>query len=251
MKRLLLLCGGIYAVLDYIYGWTSGPIICVLADPVTAAIGGAMTLGQGLFGTASSQNQNQRSFTRFRPEDLKRIEAQRQAYQTQVGDLLGQLGKSREALQSGLVMPSSSFQFSAAPDAITRALASQAQQGIGQQVGAQQRQIAQQFRGTPGASQALQAQAAMQGRLTANPLLFQAFQQQQGRELNQAQQAQAAAEAANRALLGREQAVTGLAQTGVGTQKNLMSDLLALGQGLGEQIQTAQMKGRSGGLFGK
>lgn len=250
MKKLFMLIG-VFAVLDYIFGWSDkSTVTCILADPITATMG-AIGIGQGLFGTASSQNQNQRSFTNFRPEDLKRIEAQRQAYQTQVGDLLGQLGKSREALQSGLVMPSSSFQFSAAPDAITRALASQAQQGLGQQVNAQQRQIAQQFRGAPGASQALQAQAAMQGRLAANPLLFQAFQQQQGRELSQAQQAQAAAEAANRALFGREQAVTGLAQTGVGTQKNLMSDLLALGQGLGEQIQTSQMKGRSGGLFGK
>ena len=104
---------------------------------------------------------------------------------------------------------------------------------------------------SPGAAMALQRQADIQSRLQQNPLLFQAFQQQQGRELTQAQQQQAAAEAANKALLGREQAVTGLAQTGVGAQQNLLSTLLSLGQGLGQQVQAGEMKGRSGGLFGK
>lgn len=216
------------------------------------AMGGAMDMAKGLFGTGTSQTQNQTSQMNFRPEDLAALRAQQSALQTQVGGpggLLAQLGASKEALQKGMVTPTSTFQYSAAPDAITRALASQAQQGIGQQVGAQQRQIAQQFRGTPGASQALQAQAAMQGRLAANPLLFQAFQQQQGRELSQAQQAQAAAEAANRAIMGREQAVTGLAQTGVGAQQNLLSTLLSLGQALGQQQTTSTSKSRSGGLF--
>lgn len=210
---------------------------------------GAMSLGKDLFGSGTSQQQSSTSQMQFRPEDIAAIRGQQQGLQKQVGGLLSQLGASQEALQKGIVMPSSQFAYSASPDAITKALAAQATQGIGQQVGAQQRQIAQQFRGAPGASRALQAQAAMQGRLAANPLLFQAFQQQQGRELTQAQQAQAAAEAANRALLGREQAVTGLAQTGVGAQQNLLSTLLSLGQAFGQQQTSSQMKGRSGGLF--
>ena len=142
-------------------------------------------------------------------------------------------------------------QFSATPDAMTRGLAAQAGQQMAQQSTAQRQAIANQFRGQPGAALALQRQADIQSRLQQNPLLFQAFQQQQGRELTQAQQQQAAAEAANRALLGREQAVTGLAQTGLGAQQNLLSTLLSLGQGLGQQVQTGEMKGRSGGLFGK
>jgi hypothetical protein len=251
MKKLFLLLLG-FSILDRIFGWTTVPgVTCILADPITGAIAGGLGLAQGLFGTSSQQTQGQRSFTQFRPEDLQRIEAARGGYQGSVGDLMSQLGASREALQKGIVMPSSQFQFSATPDAITRALAAQATQGLAQQAGTQQQRIAQQFQGNPAASRALQAQAGMQARLAANPALFQAFQQQQGRELSQAQQAQAAAEAANRALLGREQAVTGLAQTGMGAQQNLLSSLLSLGQGLGQQIQTGEMKGRSGGLFGK
>lgn len=212
-------------------------------------IGSAIGLGKGLFGSKTSQDQSQQSYMQFRPEDLAAIQAQQQAFQAGTGDLLSQLKGSQQALQQGYVMPQSGFQFGASPDAITRALASQAQQGIGQQVGSQQQQIAQQFRGSPGAARALQAQAAMQGRLAANPALFQAFQQQQGRELAQAQQAQAAAQAANQALLGREQAVTGLGQMGLGAQQNLLSTLLSLGQARGTQVGQGQMSGRSGGLF--
>jgi hypothetical protein len=218
---------------------------------VLGAVPAAMQLGQGLFGTASQQQQGQRSYTQFRPEDLAAIQAARGGFQGSTADLISQLGTSREALQKGFVMPSSQFQFSASPDAMTRALASQAGQQVAQQAAAQRAAIAQQFRGQPGAQMALQRQADIQSRLVQNPLLFQAFQQQQGRELTQAQQQQAAAEAANRALLGREQAVTGLAQTGVGAQQNLLSTLLSLGQGLGQQVQTAESRGRSGGLFSK
>jgi hypothetical protein len=212
-------------------------------------MGDIVNFATGLFGTGTSQQQNQQSATNFRPQDLAQIEAARGGYQGSVADLLSQLNASREALQKGIVMPSSQFQFSASPDAMTRALAAQAGQQMAQQATAQRQAIANQFRGQPGAAMALQRQADIQSRLQQNPLLFQAFQQQQGREVTQAQQQQAAAEAANRALLGREQAVTGLTQTGTGAQQNLLSTLLSLGQALGQQTQTGQMKGRSGGLF--
>lgn len=221
----------------------------ILADPVTAAVGSGLGLAQGLFGTKSSQAQNQRSFTQFRPEDLARLEQARGGLETGTAGLLGQLQRSQEAIQQGMRMPGAEFQFGQSPDAMTRALAAQATQGLGQQAAAQQRAIAQQFRGQPGAGRALQSQVAMQSRLQQNPALFQAFQQQQGRELAQAQQQQAQIEAANRALMGREQAVSQLAGTGLGAQQQLLSNLLGLGQALGEQVQTAQMKGRSGGLL--
>jgi hypothetical protein len=221
----------------------------ILADPVTGAVGAGLGLAQGLFGTKSSQQQNQRSFTQFRPEDLARIEQARGGLETGTAGLLSQLEQSRKALQEGFRMPTGEFQFAQSPDAITRALAAQATQGLAQQAGAQQRAIAQQFRGQPGAGRALQAQVAMQSRLQQNPALFQAFQQQQSRELSQAQQQQAQIDAVNRALLGREQAVSSLAGTGLSAQQQLLSNILGVGQALGDQVQTSQMKGRSGGLL--
>lgn len=218
----------------------------ILADPVTAGIGGALGLAQGVFGTGSRQQQNQRAFTQFRPEDLAAIQQARGGLQTGTQGLLSQLQSSQEAIRQGFQAPSREFQFAQAPDAMTRALAAQATQGLGQQAGAQQRALAQQFRGPVG--QILGAQAGMQTRLQQNPALFQAFQQQQARELAQAQQQQAQAAAANQAVLGREQALSSLAGTGLGAEQQLLSNLLGVGQALGEQVQSAQMRGRSGGL---
>lgn len=218
----------------------------ILADPVTAAVGGGLGLAQGIFGTSSQQQQNQRSFTNFRPEDLAAIQQARGGLQTGTQGLLSQLQASQEAIRQGVQAPSREFQFAQAPDAMTRAIAAQATQGIGQQAGAQQRALAQQFRGPVG--QLLGAQAGMQARLQQNPALFQAFQQQQSRELAQAQQQQAQAQAANQAVLGREQALSSLGTTGLGAQQQLLSNLLGAGQALGEQVQSASMKGRSGGL---
>jgi len=218
----------------------------ILADPVTAAVGGGLGLAQGIMGTSSKQQQNQRSFTQFRPEDLSSIRQAQGGLQTGTQGLLSQLQASQEALRQGIQVPTREFQFAQSPDAMTRALAAQATQGIGQQAGAQQRQLAQQFRGPVG--QILGAQAGMQARLAQNPALFQAFQQQQGRELAQAQQQQAQAQAANQAVMGREQALSSLAGTGLGAQQQLLSNLLGVGQALGEQVQSASMKGRSGGL---
>lgn len=221
----------------------------ILADPVSGAIAGGLALGKGLFGTASSQQGTQRAFTQFRPEDLLAIQQARTGYTTGTQDLLNQLQASRQALQQGFRMPTAEFQFAQSPDAMTRAIAAQAAQGMGQQAATQRQQIAQQFRGQPGAARALMAQADIQTRLQQNPLLFQAFQQQQGRELAQAQMQQSAIDAANRALLGREQALAGLAGTGLSAQQNLLAQQLGLGQALGEQIQTQAQRGRSGGML--
>lgn len=221
----------------------------ILADPITiaGAAGSGLGLAQGLFGTKQSQQQAQRAFTQFRPEDLASIQQARGGLQTGTQGLLSQLQASQEAIRQGVQAPSREFQFAQSPDVMTRALAAQATQGLGQQAGAQQRALAQQFRGPVG--QILGAQAGMQARLQQNPALFQAFQQQQARELAQAQQQQAQAAAANQAVMGREQALSSLAGTGLGAQQQLLSNLLGVGQALGEQVQSAQMKGRSGGLL--
>jgi len=221
----------------------------ILADPITGAIGGGLALGQGMFGTSSKQQQNQRQYTQFRPEDLAAIESARGGFQQGVQGLVDQTGASREALRQGFIQPSGQFQFGQAPDAMTQAIAAQATQGLGQQAAAQRQQLAQQFRGPAG--QILGRQAEMQTRLQQNPLLFQAFQQQQGRELAQAQQQTAMQQAANQALLQREQALTGLAGTGMSAQQQLLANQLGLGQAMGEQRTEALARGRSGGLFSK
>lgn len=216
---------------------------------MAGALGTGLGVAQGLFGSAQSQQQGQRGYTQFRPQDLAAIEAARGGFQQGVQGLLGQTEASREAIRQGYIQPTGQFQFAQAPDAMTRAIAAQATQGLGQQAAAQRQQLAQQFRGPVG--QILGRQAEMQSRLQQNPLLFQAFQQQQGRELAQAQQQLAAQQAANQALLGREQALTGLAGTGLGAQQNLLAQQLGLGQALGEQVTAALSRGRSGGLFSK
>ncbi|NBU33829.1 hypothetical protein EBZ38_03290 [bacterium] len=219
----------------------------ILADPVSI-VGGGLGLAKGIFGEAQSQQQQQRSFTQFRPEDLAGIEQARGGLQSGTQGLLGQLQASQEAIRRGITTPTTGFQFGQAPDAMTRALAAQATQGTAQQAAAQQAQIARQFQGQPGAARALQAQAAMQSRLQQNPALFQAYQQQQGRELAQAQQQLAQTQAANQAIMGREQALAGMSGTGMQAQQNLLSSLLGLGQAMGQQVQSGQMQGRSGGL---
>lgn len=217
---------------------------------IASGIGGGLGLAQGLFGTGTTQNQTQTSQTQFRPQDLSRIEAARGGYQGQVGDLLSQLTASREALQKGVVMPSSTFQFSTTPDVTTRGIVSMGQQQLAQNAAAAKKNIPTNlWSASPVAASNLARIVDINTRLQQNPLLFQATQQQRERELQQAQQAQNAAEAANRALFGREQALTGYAQTGVGAQQNLLSTLLSLGQALGQQQTTSSMRGRSGGLF--
>jgi len=210
-------------------------------------LGGGLALAQGLAGTGSKQQQDQKSFTKFRPEDMAAIQAARGGVTSGTQNLLQQLQQSQADIRSGFQTPTTGFAFSQTPDAYTRAMASFINQGMGQQAAAQRQDLAQKFRGPVG--QILGRQAEMQTRLQQNPSLFNVFQQQQGRELAQAQMQAAQTEASNRALIGREQALTGLGTTGLSAQGNLLAQELGLGQAFGEQITQALARGRSGGLF--
>lgn len=211
-------------------------------DPFTA-VAGALALGRGILGSTTTQQGNQQQFTRFRPEDLAAIEAARTGVVGGTQNLLDQLTASRGAIQSGMAMPTTGFQFAQTPDAYSRAMASYLNQGTAQQAGAQQRSLAQQFRGPVG--QILGRQAEMTSRLQQNPALFQVFQQQQARELAQSQQQMAQTQAANQALLGREQALASLAGTGLSAQGNLLAQQLGLGQAFGTNISEARQRTRS------
>jgi hypothetical protein len=220
---------------------------------------GAKNVGEALGGLASFLEKGLGTrgsgigYTRFRPEDLAAIEKQRGVFQQGIqgpGGLLEQLAKARENIQTGVQAAPGTFTFQMSPDAMTRALASQAAQGLSQQAAAQRAQIAQQFRGQPGASRALQAQADIATRLQQNPLLFQAFQQQQGRELAQAQQNQAAREAANQAIMQREQLMANLGMNISSQQQNLLQQLLGYGQALGRNINEQETQGFLGRIFG-
>lgn len=207
-------------------------------------VGGALGLAQGLLGT--SQRSRSTSRTEFAPQDIAAIRGAQTTYQQMVPGLLSDLQARQQAVLQGVQAPQTGFQFGQTPDAMTRAIAAQASQGMSQQAAAQRKQLAQQFRGPVG--QILGAQAGMQTRLQQNPLLFQAFQQQQARELAQAQQQMAQQQAANEAVMAREQMAANLAAMGPQQQANLLSTLLSLGQAMGTNVQEQQSRG--GGLLG-
>lgn len=125
-------------------------------------------------------------------------------------------------------------QFSTRPDVMTRGLASQATQQMAQQAAAQRAAIAQQFRGQPGANMALQRQIDMQTRLQSNPVLFQAFQQQQQREQLQNQARLQAQQAGNQALIQQ----LGLRAAPLEAQKALLGSVGQALQLTGTQQQT-------------
>lgn len=213
-------------------------------NPITAGLGSALGLAQGLFGT--TQKTTQRSMTEFTPQDIQAIRGAQQSYQEMIPGLLKDLQARQQAVLSGVQAPNTGFQFGQSPDAITRALASQAAQGLGQQAAAQRQQFAQQFKGPVG--QILGRQAEMQTRLQQNPLLFEAFRQQQARELTQAQQQMAQQQAANEAVMAREQLAANLGMMQPAQQQNLLNTLLGIGQAFGTQV--SEQKTRGGGLFG-
>lgn len=215
--------------------------------PLLGGLAAGVGLFQNIAGTPSKSQSSQRSFTEFRPEDIGRLENLIGQMDVSQRNLFNQLTASKQNLQ-GMQIPGTTFGFSQEADPVTRAIASLGAQGLGEQASAQRQAIASQFRGQPGTSNVLQAQANIQSRLQQNPLLFQAFQQQQGRELAQAQQQLMQQQAANEALLGREQALVGLTQMPLSTQQNLFELLRGYSTGRGVQVGGSSSVGRTGGL---
>lgn len=129
--------------------------------------------------TSNVSDQNLKRFSEFRPQDVAALNSAQQAAFEGAQGLSNFFTKLQQ--QAAAEQP---FQFTG-PDAITRALASQATQGLAQQAGIQQQRVAQQFQNNPAASRALQAQIAMQSRLASNPNLFNAYQGQLQRQLQE------------------------------------------------------------------
>lgn len=221
-----------------------------------AAIGGGKGLAEGLggitgaLGSLLGSQKTGTSYTEFRPEDIQAIRSAQTTYQQMVPGLLSDLEARQKAVLTGVQAPSREFAFSQQADPLTRAMASMGSQQLGEQASAQRQAIASQFRGQPGLSNVLQAQANIQSRLQQNPLLFQAFQQQQGRELAQAQQQLAQQEAANQAIMGREQLGANLAMMRPQAQASLLNTLFQLGQGFGKNVSKEETQGLLGRIFG-
>lgn len=152
------------------------------------------------------------------PELLRMYKGYLRGYQQQAqGQYQPQAAAAAAQMQTGFTP----LTFSATPDAMTRGLASQAQQQIAQQAAAQRAAIAQQFRGQPGANMALQRQVDMQSRLQANPILFQAFQQQHQRDQMQNQSRLQSQQAGNQALIQQ----LGLHAAPLEAQKTLLGSM--------------------------
>lgn len=188
--------------------------------------------------TNESFKSSQRS--QFRPEDVMALQQSQQESQL-AGQNLQNFLKTLQQQSQG----EQPFTVGG-PDAMTRALASQATQGLAQQAGALQKQVGQQFGANPMAAKALQTQIAMQNRLASNPALFNAFKDQQQRQLQ---------ELAARQSQRSEQA--GLAQTGYGVSQNalrnaaLLADMFktVLSEGTKTGTQEQQAQSRSGGIL--
>lgn len=205
---------------------------------MSAILGGKKETGTTQ--TTGSEAFTSRQASEFRPEDIQAINQARQSSLGAGQNLTGLIQNLQAQISA-----EGPFKFGS-PDAITRALASQAGQQVAQQTAAQRAAIAQQFRGQPGAQMALQRQADIQSRLQQNPLLFNAYQNQQQRQLQE---------------LGAKQAIRGeqlgLGQTGYGISQQDLRNAQAIADmfksvvssGTKTAGQTTETSGRSGGIL--
>lgn len=177
------------------------------------------------------------------------FQKQNQQYQQYANDAAGQVQtnfnqfKPTLAQNFGQFQPQLQTNFQTGPqlDARAQGILSAAESQRAAQQATQNRQIASQFQNNPGIAQILQSQAAMHSRLSANPLLFQAAndqsqrQQQEGLLQNQAMLQQSQQGAALQQM-GNQ---AGLQQAEVGA--NLQgAQNAALGQRLQFQSQPIQ-----------
>jgi hypothetical protein len=217
----------------------------------------------GIIGKANRQKES----LDINPQLLQQLQQASQGLQQQVGQIGGQAGAAAGQIQTnfGQFAPTLDTQFqrpefSQQLDPLAQRLATQGTQGLQQQAQARQQNIANQFRGNPGASRILQQQVGATSALQANPLLFQAAQQQQGREAQQFQLQSQAQQLSNQALQQQQaeaarfqgmqnQAVAGQFQLGqqfpLQAQQSLLQALAAQAQLTG----TKRTSGRSGGIF--
>lgn len=133
------------------------------------------------------------------------------------------IGQSRSIAEQMQIDPSFG-----GPDAVTRAQMAMGQQGLLNQAEANRAEIARNV-GFGAGGQALQRIAGMQSSLQANPLMFQAMQEQRTRELQGMQ-------ARNAALLQQLGAYQAPSQSLIGA----LNPLLQAGQATGSQFQYAE-----------
>lgn len=219
-------------------------------------IGGALGILSAFLPQTGSQTQT--GGLQLTPEQQAQLNqaiaglfSQSQQFQQAIGGLPGQVQRDLP-LQTQFAGP----QFAEALDPRAQRLVSQGTQSLAQQAGARQAQASQRFQGQPGVANVLGQQAALQASLQANPLLFQAAQEQRAREAQEFSLQQQAQQLSNAALLGQAQfqnqalgqqaGLLGLPQQ---SQSNLLAQLAQVLQATGQR-QTTQER-ESGGIFGR
>lgn len=160
-------------------------------------------------------------------------------FQTGFNQFVPQLQTQFQPIQ-GLQTQFQAPQFSQKLDPLSQQLLSQAQQTQRVQLGTQQQQLGQQFRGNQGLLNVLANQAQQRAALAMNPLPFEAMLQQQARETQNYQLGQQAQSLSNQALL--QQGGYNMAAQQAGNQA-LLSQQGAqnLGGSLGNQALAQQL----------
>lgn len=233
---------------------------------------------ESVIGSNKKQNQTQTSGINFAPGDEAALRSQQGDLRAQIGAHQSFLGglqnkalnaapqlQTNAGLNTNYVQP----QFQNGLDANSRALLSQQVQSQQNQLGAQQRQIGQQFRNNPVLAKILGSQAQSQAQLAQNPLAFQVQQGQDLRALQRAEGTNQALNQLNQALLsggqfqnqalgqqfGLGQAARGEAagfgQQSIAGSQQVFQNLNDLARLFGQQYGTGQTQSESKGILGQ
>lgn len=186
-------------------------------------------------------------YSRALSSGANQFQGQTQNFQNDVNNAVGKFNTNFSNYTPQLNTNFAPTNFPTTLDAFSKNLVSQGQGQLASQTAAQQANIANNFRGNPGAAQVLQSQAGMQGNLAQNPLMFQAAQQQQAREAQNYELNQRAQGLSNEALLQQGQAN----QNGLGLDNAALSQLLQIkNAGLDSQQNLLSVLGSLGALTG-
>ena len=247
-----------------------------VATGIGQGVGQGVGLAKDIFGSKQSQDVAGSQRTAFTAQDEARLRQQADAYSKDVGgyqkllsQLQGQAASPAPQLQTNLGLNTSFTmpKFGGGLDTESQSLLGLVQQQQANQLQAQQNQLRSQLRNNPILASLMGSQLGTQAQLAQNPLLFQAQQAQDVRNIgraqaqNEAQQLgnaalQAQGQFGNQAMLGQfglgqqqraEQA--GFGQQGVSASASLFDMLQKLGQQFGTTYQNQSSSGRSGGLF--